>query len=377
MQQVRLKAVGDNLIHKELYRAAQYEDGKYNFDRMFENVRGEIAKADVAVINQETILVKDASDVSSFPAFGSPAAVGDAVVRAGFNVVTHASNHALDKGYKAIKESVGFWRESHPEIMWTGIHDSKEDRDELRVIEKNGIRMALLNYTESLNFHRIPHEAPYCVDVMKPGRRARIKEDIEKAKSMADLVIVFPHWGCEYLYEPVKSQRKWAKFFADCGADLIIGTHPHVLQTVETVKNSEGEKVPCIFSLGNFISCQVKQGTMLGGMADVLIEKENGKTSVKSVKVLPLVTHTDEEYSYFTTYFLKDYNDDLAAENKIFSIVKRNYGIDVDCDYLNKLFKDIRERRAQEYSEFKKPSDVTWSNIKGVFYALTGKNVKK
>ena len=116
---------------------------------------------------------------------------------------------------------------------------------------------------------------------------------------------------------------------------------------------------------------------MLGGMADVLIEKENGKTSVKSVKVLPLVTHTDEEYSYFTTYFLKDYNDDLAAENKIFSIVKRNYGIDVDCDYLNKLFKDIRERRAQEYSEFKKTSDVTWSNIKGVFYALTGKNVKK
>lgn len=116
---------------------------------------------------------------------------------------------------------------------------------------------------------------------------------------------------------------------------------------------------------------------MLGGMADIVLERTNGKPTVTKVQILPLVTHTDKNYSYFTTYPLKDYSDKLASENKIFHVVKRIYNIDVDCNYLNRLFNDILAQRAQEYNEFKKPADVTWSNIKGVFNALAGKNIKK
>ena len=377
MQQIRIKAVGDNLIHKELYHAAEYEKGRYNFDEMFVNIQGALADADVAVINQETILVNDASRISSFPKFGSPSELGDAIVKAGFNVVTHASNHALDKGVKAIKDTVSFWREKYPGITYVGIHGSEKDQSTVRVLEKNGIRVALLNYTKSLNFQRVPREYPYCVDLMRRNRKKQIKEDIKRAKGKAEFVIVFPHWGCEYLYEPVKSQRAWASFFAESGADLIIGTHPHVVQTVETIAASDGRKVPCLYSLGNFISCQIKQGTMLGGMADIVLERTNGKPTVTKVQILPLVTHTDKNYSYFTAYPLKDYSDKLASENKIFHVVKRIYNIDVDCNYLNRLFNDILAQRAQEYNEFKKPADVTWSNIKGVFNALAGKNIKK
>ena len=160
------------------------------------------------------------------------------------------------------------------------------------------------------------------------------------------------------------------------GPDLIVGTHPHVVQNVEWFTQADGRKTLCIYSLGNFISCQVKAGTMLGAMADIVIEQKDGKTEIVSQKLLPLVTHTDGEYSFFTTYFLSQYSDKLAGENKIFRIVKRNYGIDVDCAYLNRLFEDILAGKAQAYNEFKSPRDVARSNVKGVLNSVMGRNTK-
>ena len=372
----RIKAVGDNLIHKELYRAAALPGGGYCFDSLFAGIRDSLGEADVAVINQETILVKEEGLVSSFPAFGSPVQVGEAAVKAGFTVVTHASNHALDKGIGGIEDSIAFWKGKAPEVCMLGLHASAGDQEKIPVITAGGIRIAMLNYTETLNYRRLPSKAPYCVDVMKKGSKRAIEEKIQKARRMSDFVIVFPHWGCEYLYEPVLSQREWASFFACSGADLIVGTHPHVVQNVEWFTQADGRKTLCIYSMGNFISCQVKAGTMLGAMADIVIEQKDGKTEIVSQKLLPLVTHTDGEYSFFTTYFLSQYSDKLAGENKIFRIVKRNYGIDVDCAYLNRLFEDILAGKAQAYNEFKSPRDVARSNVKGVLNSVMGRNTK-
>lgn len=374
---VRMIAFGDNLIHKELYKAAETDEGKYCFDDMYTHITDEIKRADIAVINQETMLVPEHSMVSSFPHFGTPKEVGDAVAKAGFSVVTHASNHALDKGNLALQSTVKFWRTKYPDITVTGIHDSQEDRKKIRVVERKGIRIAILNYTEKLNFQRIPSDASYCLDVMKKNHKKIIREQIKEAKEKSDFVLVMPHWGCEYLYEPVKSQKKWAHFFAECGADLIIGTHPHVIQPKEVLHTSDGRDVPCIYSLGNYISCQVKQGTMLGGMADILLERQADQVAVKKAEIVPLVTHTDKDYSYFTTYFLKDYNDGLASENKIFDIVRKQYGVNVNCRYLTDLFDKIMTGKAMEESEFKKPLDVTMSNLRGILNAMTGKNTKK
>lgn len=376
-QTVRMIAFGDNLIHKELYKAAGSEEGKYCFDGMFAHITDEIKGADIAIINQETMLVPQHSMVSSFPAFGSPKEVGDAVAAAGFSVVTHASNHTLDKGNAALQSTVKFWRTKYPDITVTGIHDSREDQKKIRVVTRNGIRIAILNYTEKLNFKRIPSDAPYCIDVMKKNRKKMIREQIKEAKRKADFVLVMPHWGCEYLYEPIRSQKKWAKFFAECGANLIIGTHPHVIQPKEVIQTTDGRNVPCIYSLGNYISCQVKQGTMLGGMAEILLEKTADQVVVKKAEIVPLVTHTDQKFSYFTTYFLKDYNDELASENKIFRIVERQYGVPVNCKYLTDLFEKIMTGKAMEESEFKKPLDVTLSNLRGVANARKGINIKE
>ncbi len=376
MSSIILRAVGDNLIHKQLYLAAAQKDGSYCFDGVFEHVKPLITEADIAVINQETVYVKDRNKISSFPSFGSPVEVGDAIRNAGFSVVTHASNHSLDKGYEGIEDSVGYWEGHKDECIYTGIHTSREDYDRIRVIERKGIRVAFLNYTAPLNFHVIPRSHPYCVDVMKNYSKKRISLQIKAARRKADVVAVFPHWGCEYLYEPVPMQKKWAQFFADEGADIIIGTHPHVLQYKETIVSKDGKKVPCLYSLGNFISCQVHQGTMLGGMADISITKEGDEVKIDKAEIIPLVTHTDSEYSYFTSYPLSEYNDELAGENKIFAVMKKTHGWNVNTEYMNRLFTDIMERRAMKDSIYKSPWDVRKQNVRGVINVLLGKNIK-
>ena len=377
-RRLRFKAVGDNLIHKELYRAAALPEGGYCFDRLFDGVRERLREADVAALNQETILVRDASRVSSFPSFGSPVQVGEAAARAGFTVVTHASNHALDKGLSGVQETIAFWRERESAVRMLGLHESAAEQAQVPVIMVNGIRLALLNYTEKLNYRPLPLTAPYCVDVMKPRRKRALRAQLQRAREQADFVVVFPHWGCEYLYEPVASQREWAAFFAEAGADLIVGTHPHVVQNAEWLTAPDGRRVLCLYSLGNFVSCQVKAGTMLGAMAEIEIEKpEGGGARIVSQRLTPLVTHTDADYSFFTTYLLDDYADALCRENKIFQVVRKNYGLTVDCAYLRGLFEDILAGRAQAYNEFQRPWDVTRSNIRGVCRALLGRNTKE
>lgn len=374
---VRFRAVGDNLIHQQLYEAARLPGGGYCFDGMYAHVKKLVQEADIAAINQETILVGDDSKVSSFPFFGSPAAVGEAIINAGFRVVTHASNHALDKKLGGIHSSIEFWRGHDKEVYMLGLHSSREDQEKICIIECNGIRIAMLNFTEKLNFHRLPASEPWCLDVMKRGFREKIRRRIEKARKESDFVIVFPHWGCEYLYEPIPSQMRWAKFFAHCGADLIVGTHSHVVQNVQWLGMKNGRRILCMYSLGNFVSCQVKTGTMLGAMADVVIERKEGKRArIVSDRLIPLVTHTDAGYSSFTVYPLAEYTDELAEENKIFQVVKKNYGITVDCAYLKKLFRDIIHKETGDYSEFKTPMDVNLSNFKAILNTARKKNTK-
>lgn len=373
---VRIMAVGDDLIHKQLYEAARLPGGGWRFDGMFDGVRDLIAQADVRVINQETILVADDAQVSSFPAFGTPIAVGQAIIDAGFNVVTHASNHALDKGLDGIADTLAFWELHQDDVCMLGLNASAEDQERIRTIEVGGMRIALVNFTEKLNFRRLPRGARYCVDVMKRASRRALLARIARARQEADFVVAFPHWGCEYLYEPIDSQCVWARQIADAGADLIIGTHPHVVQPVEWIERADGGRTLCYYSLGNFISCQVGAGTMLGALADVVLERDGDGVRIASHGIVPLVTHTDESYGHFVTYPLEDYTDELAARNKIFAMVEKNQGIHVDCAYLRTLFDDILNRRAQAYNKYKTPWDVNMGNLKGVINALRGKNTK-
>ena len=311
---VTLVAVGDNLLHEPVYTNAKKKN-RYNFDHLYKHVKKDIMAADLAVINQETILVAD--DYSSYPCFGSPYAAADAIAKAGFDIVTQATNHTYDRGSSAILGTISYWRRKHPEITVLGIHRNQKEADTITVTESNGIRIALLNYTFWMNGATLPSGKEYLADLRDYSDRGKIRRDIRRAKKMADFVIVFPHWGTEYVYKPDENQLFWSDLFLEEKVDLVIGTHPHVLQPYRMRKGKDGHKMLCYYSLGNFISGQSKVPRMLGGMARITIVKDRNGTHISSYGLDPLVTHITNGYRLVTSYKLTDYTDALAKKHRL------------------------------------------------------------
>ena len=318
-QKVELVSVGDNLLHLELIDSAKKADGSYDFTPCYAPVKALIEQADIAIINQETILGGAAFPYSGFPRFNSPQEAGDALVETGFDVVLQATNHSLDKGYKAIQNTMNFWKEKHPEIVTLGLNESKKQQETITVVKKNGIRIAMLNYTSITNGIPLPEDKPYAVNWMKK-REKTLKRHIKKAKKISDVVIVFPHWGAEYTHEPNAYQTKLTSFFADQGVDIVIGTHPHVIEPVEWIERKDGGKMLVYYSLGNFISHQRKAPRMLGGLAKITIEKIDNEIRITNAGLVPLVTHYEfmnEIAGNFRVYPLEKYPGELADKHGV------------------------------------------------------------
>lgn len=320
-KQLSLLAVGDNLIHIQVIKSGIKEDGSYNYDHLYDNLREDIMAADIAVINQETILGGDDFKYSGYPNFNSPYEIGEAVVNAGFDVVLHATNHTLDMGLKGVLNTFAFWK-SYPEIQVLGINETKEQQDTIPIIEKNGIKLAMLNYTYGLNGHPVPDDTPYIVNKLNKNK---MSADITKAKELADFVIIFPHWGVEYVYEPVKEQENLVDFFYDLGVDLVIGTHPHVIEPVEWIQKDNDHRMLVYYSLGNFLSYQKEAPRMLGGIANVTIVKDNTNTYISDASITPIITHYEngpKDYNY-DIYKLTDYSEELATVHGVSEIAKQ------------------------------------------------------
>lgn len=331
---VNLIAVGDNLIHGGVYKAGKSNDGTYNFDSFFNNIQDELRWADVKVINQETVLVKDENNYSGYPTFGSPYEIGDAIADAGFNVVLHATNHTFDKGTKGIEQTLSFWDDYKKQITVLGIHENKDDYKTIDVIEVNGIKIAMLNYTYGLNGFRLPSDKQYLVDTLYS--EDKVCSDIKKADKIADLTVVFVHWGTEYVYDETSYQKDYAKIMAEAGADLIVGGHPHVVEPLKYIKTKDKRIVPVYYSLGNFISNQDADSRMLGAMAQVVITSDNGEITL-DCEILPLVTHKEANKPY-TAYMLEDYTNKLGAKHKL----------GLKLDYLYTLWNDIVETKDEK-----------------------------
>ncbi len=315
---VTLMALGDNLIHNCVYWSAELPDGGYDFTPFYADIRPTVEDYDIACINQETIYVADPALYGNYPYFGSPTAVGDALSETGFDVVTEATNHCFDKGETGILDTIRFWRDEHPDMTVLGIHDSEADAESVRVVEKNGIRIGMLNYTYGLNYGT-PAKS-YLVDTL--SSRDKIADDIERARAESDFVIVFAHWGEEGIYTPTDSQKSWAQFFADHGVGLVIGAHPHVVQPLETVTGTDGSEMPVFYSLGNFLSHQVDPQNMLGGLASVTLEKSpEGTVRVAECTLEPTINvmiYRGEHGRFdYRPMLLTDYTDELAAQHHI------------------------------------------------------------
>ncbi len=319
--EVDLIMVGDILLHDNVQNSGKLADGTYNYDHLFANVIDEIQTADVAIANQEIILGGTELGLSGYPRFNGPYEVADALVMAGFDVILHATNHTMDKGKQGLVNCMNYWEENYSEIEVLGVFGSQEDYDnEIYIYEKDGLKIAILNYTYGTNGLPLPKDMPYAVALLE---EEKVIDDLQRAESMADFTVVCPHWGTEYMHKPSTEQKEWADLFMNYGADLVIGTHPHYIQTVEMQTEENGKQMLVYYSLGNFINSTNESGRgtadrMIGAMAKVTIAKnEEGDAYIKEYGAEPLVTQLLYGPQEITTYKLSDYTEELAAQNQI------------------------------------------------------------
>lgn len=333
--EINLMMVGDMLVHEGVYKSGLQADGTYNFDHLFKNVLDDVDSADISIVNQETILGGTALGLSGYPCFNSPYEVGDSIAKAGFNVVLQATNHTIDKGLTGVENCLNYWRTKHPEIAVLGINETEADYNNIYVYNKDGFKIAILNYTYGTNGIAIPASKPHIVNTLD---EAKITADVAKAKTMADLVVVCPHWGTEYTYTPDSNQKYWSQLFLKLGVDLVVGSHPHVIEPVEMMTRADGHKMLVYYSLGNFVSNQDHSPRMLGAMAKVTFCKDATGSYIKTYGVEPLVTQKLFGTGLITTYKLSDYTQDLASQN---AILKDSEGTDFSLEFCKKLCRQV------------------------------------
>lgn len=330
-------AVGDNLYHQSLIDAGASEDGNWNYDKIYTHILDAIKDADVKMIDQETVFTTDHDSVSSYPSFATPTEVGDAIIKAGFNVVESANNHIDDFGEGFLNDTLNFWKTKYPDVTLIGIHDSQEDSDTVKIREVNGIKIAFLDYTYGTNVGGIEGK-DYMIDMI---RKEKITTMIQKAKKQADCIIFVAHWGTEDETMPNEYEKQWAAYLMEQGVNVIIGGHPHVLQPYGRLTDDKGNETVVFYSLGNFVSTQQKLEELLGGMAKFTIQKtvQNGKTSIQILTptVEPLVMHYNSEAGEFGPYMLSDYTEELASQHG----VQKYIGNVFTLDNLKKKFNEI------------------------------------
>lgn len=326
--EITIVMVGDILLHAPVEEAAKRDDGSYNFDFIFENLKKDISSADIAIVNQEVIIGGQELGVSGYPSFNAPYQIGDALVYAGFDVVCHGTNHALDKGKSGLLNCCKYWREQHPEITVVGINETEDAYNNIDIVEEKGIRIAILNYTYGTNGIPQPKGMPHAVDMLD---KDKVERDLKFAEENADFTIVCPHWGTEYNLGVDKSQKYWAEIFRKNGADLVLGTHSHVIEPIEMLEdvgigitnNHGGGDMLVYYSLGNFVNWTSGKGKgvanrMVGGMADVTLGRNaKGEVVIKSHGVTPVVTHLQKGHEGVIVYPLTEYTDELGKNNEI------------------------------------------------------------
>lgn len=302
--------VGDALIHDSVYKDA-YDSttDTYDFKEMLSLTKPITSKYDLAYYNQETILGGKELGYSNYPRFNSPTEVGEAFIDSGFNLVSLATNHTMDKGEQGVLKSLEYW--SKQENVYTaGSYASFEDRDKKVIKEINGITYAFFSYTTWTNGLETPTGKEYLNNVYS---EELAKADIERVRDEVDVVLVAMHWGNEYSTGVSASQTEIANYLSGLGVDIIIGAHPHVVEPVEYIG-----KTLVIYSLGNYISDQEGVERLTGLMFAIDIHKtvENGITTISLENPKAELIYTKSYYGgkrNFKVYPYSELNNTLLS----------------------------------------------------------------
>ena len=312
-----LVMAGDVLLHLRLAYWSDNGKGGYDFNPIFKTIKPLIEKADLAIVNQETILGGKELKVTGYPTFNGPYELGDVLVNAGFDVVLHSNNHALDRGKQGIYNCLNFWKK-YPKIKTVGINTSEAQKKKLCIYEKNGIKVAILNYTYGTNGIPLPKDMPYAVNYLN---KKEVISDIKRAEKEADFTIVCPHWGTEYLRGISDYQKAWSQIFAENGVDLVLGCHPHVIEPIKYVTDKKtGHKMLVYYSVGNFVNSTMSNGRVsdryIGGLAKVKLKRgADNKVRIAKYGVKATVMHNGGTKFGSRVIPLSSYTDKLAKKN--------------------------------------------------------------
>ena len=325
---VHLVCAGDNLIHSSIYKQAKRraeangEDG-YDFDYVYEKVEKYLDRADIAILNQETI-VTDELEPSDYPRFCSPADLGEKMIEMGFNAFSLSNNHILDRGEEVLLATLRFW-DSHEGIIRYGAYRDEEDMNNIRTMEVNGVTFAFLGYMEHTNGLSLPSDSECKITYF--DELDLIEQQVRRADEIADVVIVSAHYGKETINEQTQTQLDLTQKLVEWGADLIIGTQPHTAQGMEYIQKPDGSNAFVFYCLGNFVSAQSYELTMVGILGDLDIVKnmDTGEVTIENVKAIPIITQYGynysnihiEPYATYTEEMLEDHGCDGFDQDTI------------------------------------------------------------
>lgn len=288
---VKLLFVGDVMGHDtQIKSALNTETGEYNYSNCFKYLEPIVAKADIAVANLEVTL-PGVPPYAGYPHFRSPDALAKGLKDAGFDLIVTANNHSNDAGKIGLDHTLDVLDQQ--KLLTTGTFRNNKERASKYplIVEKNGFKIAFLNCTYGTN--GMPDIPPTIVNRIDS---LQLETDIKKAKEKeADLIIVLIHWGKEYKLLPNQEQIKIANWLASKDVNAIIGSHPHVIQPVETkkVKGATSSRTLITYSLGNFISNQRKADTEGGLLVEVEFKKNRAERKI---------TIEDSSYSLLWRY---------------------------------------------------------------------------
>lgn len=356
-KRVHVTAAGDNLIHYSVYKNAEQLAGpgeNFDFKPMYANVKPIVQAADVAILNQETIIsqsneIRGANGGALL--FNSPPEVADAVIDLGFDVFTMANNHLLDFGADALEESINFWNQKAAENDLTvlGAYLNEEDANNIRVREVNGMKIAFLAYAEHINGFSFPDDSS--LRVIMNYEEDVIERQIREAKSIADAVIVSAHWGNEDTIIVSEDRVELANKMVNWGADVILGCHTHTAQTMEWITREDGTKGFVFYSMGNFICAQTDNFNVVGEMPDfdLVQDGETGAVTLEDVGVIPTIVHYDDgNFSNLRIYPYSMYTPELADSHGLPYAIPQGTYTDFGWDVVNRIIDDAIPKEFQK-----------------------------
>ncbi|MDB5166014.1 MAG: hypothetical protein JWM37_86 [Candidatus Saccharibacteria bacterium] len=278
---IRLIATGDMLPHDTVNQAAHRQDGSYDYLPLFDQVKPYLTSGDIRFCNQESPSA-GSFGVSGYPTFNAPPQFAKDLSSLGCNVINLANNHANDKEQSGIDQTRGLWNQLHP-LAVAGTNRSADEQNQIATFKAGGLTFAFLSYAECSNDTYL---TDYGVNILSKDLASR---QIAAAKQSADIIIVGTHWCNENTDVPDATQQDWAKYLADQGVTVVIGTGPHYLQPVSRLNRAGGGQTVVWYSLGNFLSTQEDIEGLIGGIA--VMDIDPSTKAVTGVGFMPTYMH--------------------------------------------------------------------------------------